>query len=235
MKKQICNCLLTLLATISTFQLNIAQDLDANQKIDNWFLEQRFILADKNDDALLERKEMQSFSNEFSYFLIERYYSASDANKDGYLSFSEMFVRRKSEYLYRYNSERKQLRNLQQKHPLLHQEDVQFLKDNPQLVGGLFSNLVWMYEHAEMVEKLLKDGSWMEKHPEVMLSLHNNLRWMAANPGSAKKLYQNRSYTQKLPHLVGWRANHKKFIRSNPLLDRFYEISFIPEGIWVQR
>ena len=90
MKKQICNCLLTLLATISTFQLNIAQDLDTNQKIDNWFLEQRFILADKNDDALLERKEMQSFANEFSYFLIERYYSASDANKDGYLSFGNV-------------------------------------------------------------------------------------------------------------------------------------------------
>lgn len=235
MKNHIRNCLLSLLATIITFNTSFGQERQINEKIDNWFLEQRFILADKNDDALLDKKEMDNFGSEFVYFLNDRYYQLSDANQDGLLSFSEMFSRRKSEYLFRYNTERRQLRSLLQQYPILPRADLAFLKRNPQLVVQLFENLVWMYEEEEMVEKLLKDGNWMQKNPRVMLALHKNLRWMAANPNRAKRLYQNRTYTQELPQLVGWRANHKKFIRNNALLDKFYEISFIPEGIRVQR
>ncbi len=235
MKNQICTCLLTLLATISSLNICIGQDIPINQKIDNWFLEQRFMMADQNDDALLDRKEMENFKEEFVYFLTSRYFDLSDTNRDGLLNFGEMFSRRKSEYLFRYNSERKQLRRLIQQYPLLPQADISYLKDNPRLVANLFKNLVWMYEEAELVEKILKDAYWLEQNPGIMLSLHNNIRWMAANPGRAKRLYQNRTYTQQLPQFIGWRADHKRFMRSNPLADRFYEISFIPEGIYIQR
>jgi len=235
MKNQIPNCLLTLLAISFSFHLSFGQDLDTNQKINNWFLEQRFMMADKNDDALLDQKEMESFQEEFVYFLTNRYFDLSDVNQDGLLSFSEMFSRRKSEYLFRYNFERKQLRNLIQQYPLLPQADLPYLKQNPALVASLFANLVWLYEEAELVEKLLKDAYWLENNPDIMLALHKNIRWMAANPSRARRLYQNRTLTQQLPQFVGWRADHKKFIRTNSLVDRFYEISFIPEGIHIQR
>lgn len=235
MKNQFLNCLFTLLASALFSQFSFGQDTETRQKIDNWFLEQRFIMADQNDDAMLDRKEMENFEEEFVYFLTSRYFDLSDTNRDGLLNFGEMFARRKSEYLFRYNFERKQLRRLMQSYPALPQADISYLKKNPALVSALFNNLVWMYEKAELVEKLLKDGFWIENHPEVMLSLHNNIRWMAANPDRARRLYQNRSFTQQLPQFIGWRAGHKRFIKSNSLVDRFYETSFIPAGIHIQR
>lgn len=235
MKNQICKCLLTLLATLSSLHMSFGQHGETNQKIDSWFLEQRFMMADKNDDALLDRREMEKFKEEFVYFLTNRNFDLSDTNKDGLLNFGEMFSRKKSEYLFRYNFERKELRRLIQEYPYLPMADVSYLKKNPALVASLFKNLVWTYEKAEMVEKLLKDAFWLERNPEIMLALHGNLRWMAANPDRARRLYQNRKYTQQLPQFIGWRADHKRFIRSNSLVNRFYEISFIPEGIHIQR
>ncbi|MEL6132937.1 MAG: hypothetical protein AAFR59_06190, partial [Bacteroidota bacterium] len=88
----------------------------------------------------------------------------------------------------------------------------------------------WLSENADIAEKIYKDRRWISSHSEAILVLHRNLRWMAANPSEASHLYNNRYATSQLPELIGWRAEHKMFIRQHPKLDRFYEASFIPGG-----
>jgi hypothetical protein len=223
--------LLSLLISILSISNVSAQAAFLGQEITDWYLEERFLIADQNDDAVLDQSEMKAFAGEFIYYLDDHHFSATDKNKDGYLSFNEINQKRKSEILYRYSQDRKQLVRLAKQYPFLNQADESYLKDNASLVARLFSNLTWMYEHAELAEEVYKDKMWLNKHPEVLISLHNNLRWMAANPTEAKDLYRDRNYTQNLPHLLGWRAHHKDFMRSHPLTDRFYELEFIPSGI----
>ncbi|MEM7372671.1 MAG: hypothetical protein AAF587_28880 [Bacteroidota bacterium] len=201
------------------------------QRIGIWFLEERFILADQNDDALLEKAELESFPNEFAYYLEDHTFKASDKNQDGFLSFNETLSRAKSENIYRYNLERKKLRTLAREHPYLAQVDVKYLKRNPELVQDLFGNLVWLYENQHLASKVYKDKMWMKQHPEVTVSLHRNLRWMASNPNEAKNMYRDRSVTQYLPELLAWRADHNTFMRKNPKLTQVYQMGFFQTGI----
>ncbi|MDX1908590.1 MAG: hypothetical protein SF053_16250 [Bacteroidia bacterium] len=212
-----------------------AQTDPLNQQISLWFLEERFIIADKNDDALLNRDELMRFPQEFGYYLDERTYSLTDKNHDTYLSFYEINARVETEYLYRYNMERRQLRDIGSQYPLLAQTDARALKQQPEVVIQLMGNLVWLYENADIAEKIYKDPVFTASHPEVLDALHRNLRWMAANPNDARVLYQNRTQTQRLPELLSWRASHLEFIRLHPRMDRFYEADFIPEAIRIQR
>ncbi|MEL6673754.1 MAG: EF-hand domain-containing protein [Bacteroidota bacterium] len=221
------NILLFTLLSLSAV-LGFSQSEPENQAISRWFLEERFIIADQNEDALLSRQEMQAYSNEFVYFLSSRVYNLTDLNQDGYLSFNEMFSRRKSENLYRYNMERRQLRSIARDYPFLPQADVRYLKKQPELVSMLFGNVIWMYEHVTLAEAVFKDKGWMDRHPQVKLALHQNLRWMAANPMEARTLYRDRQITNQLPHLLSWRADHKTFLRQYPKLNRFYELDYIP-------
>ena len=225
------NYFLSLLLSSLLVSSIYAQNSIMDQQITNWYLEERFLIADQNDDALLDESEMQAFSSEFIYYLSERHFELVDKNQDGFLSFNEINLKKKTETLYRYSQERKQLRTLAGTYPFLNQADEDYLKKNPALVAQLFTNLTWMYENAELAEKIYKDKLWASKNPEVMIALHNNLRWMAANPMEAKNLYRDRNYTESLPHLLGWRADHKDFIRAHPLTNQFYELEFIPSGI----
>ena len=200
-----------------------------------WYLEERFLIADQNDDALLDRSEMEVFEKEFIYFLSERHFETSDRNQDGLLSFNEINQKNKSENIYRFNLDRKHIRKLAGEHPMLRQADESYLKRNPELVEELFSNLTWMYENIEMAAKIYNDKVWTSRYPKVLASLHNNLRWMAANPIDARNLYRDRNSTQYLPHLLAWRADHKDYIRSHSLAKRFYDLEFIPTGIRIDR
>lgn len=211
-----------------------AQDEALSKEITIWYQEERFILADKNDDALLDKSEVEQFKSEFAYFLEPRNYEVSDKNQDGFLSFQEVVNRTKSETIYSYQQERKEILRLAREYPLIFQADVKYLKNNPELTGQLFRNFVWMYEHSDLVRDICKDKGWMTKNPKVTLTLHKNLRWMASNPTLAKSLYKNRDLTHKLPHLLGWRANHLEFIRRHPVADKFYEMEFIPEGVLIK-
>jgi len=208
---------------------------DIHAEISQWFQEERFIVADQNDDALLDKSEMQAFQEEFCYYLVDRHYQLTDINHDGLLSFHEMLDRSKSEKVYRYNLERKALRGLSSQYPLLAQADARFLKRNPALVADLFSNFVWMAENHKLAEKLVGDSFWMSSHPEASLALHRNLRWMAANPAQAKSLYRDSRATQMLPELLSWRADHQAFIRKHPRLDDFYRQAFFPGGLGLGR
>lgn len=201
---------------------------DMNEKISLWFQEERFIIADQNNDALLDQGEMSQFPEEFGYYLETRHYQLADANQDGLLSFNEMLDLHASEMSYRYNQEQENLNEMIQRYPELVDADVDYLKGHPELVIELFTNLFWLSEFPEAAESIYRDEAWTERHPEVLLALHRNLRWMATNPADAEELYRDRSATQFLPELLSWRADHKDFIHRHPTMEDFYRGIFVP-------
>lgn len=227
---------LTILFTFPLFFVGLfsgfcfAQQGPASE-ISIWFQEERFLMADRNEDAYLDRQEMTAFPNEFVYYLTDQNFGLTDQNGDRKLSFNEIHARRSTENIYRYHIERREIRRLSSEYPLLAQADAKFLRKHPDLVRQLFANLLWMYEHPELAEKIYSDKTWCQSHPEVLVALHRNLRWMAANPATAARLYQNRTATQYVPELMSWRADHKLFIRQHPKWKAFYGEGFIPGGI----
>ena len=227
------NAALFLLLSLSSVSPLFAQSASLKQEISIWFLEERFLIADHNDDALLEMRELRKFPEEFVYYLDERNFEAADKNRDGYLSFNEINARRSSENLFRYNMERKEYRELARTYPLLEQADVRYLKDNPELVVRLFSNFTWMIEHPQLAEEIYSDRSWTARNIEVMLALHKNLRWMVSNPLQARNLYRDRTTTQRLPQFLSWRADHQEFMRRFPRLETIDLIDFFPGDIIV--
>ena len=227
-------CLCLLFSVLISPNLH-AQKSFLDKEITTWYLEERFLIADQNDDALLDKSEMEVFEKEFIYYLTDRNFTLADKNRDGFLSYNEINQKKKSENIYRFAQERKHLRELGRKHPLLRQADESYLKRNPDLVIELFTNLTWMYENVDIAEKVYDDKMWTSRNPAALIALHNNLRWMAANPMEAKNLYRDHNSTKNLPHLLGWRADHKDFIRSHSLSKRFYDVEFIPSGIRIDR
>jgi hypothetical protein len=197
-----------------------AQDL--SDKVGIWFLEERFIIADLNDDALLEKAELQTFPTEFAYYLQDRNYDHADRNRDGFLSFNEINHLLPSELAYRNSVEKREIRSLEADFSLLNSPSLQYLMDRPELVVRLFGNCTWLFENPALAESLYRNHFWTSEHPEVLVSLHKNLLWMASNPLDAKQLYENRSTTRQLPELLGWRADHVDFMRRYPkLLERY--------------
>ena len=209
----------------------VGQSSPMNQKITEWYLEERFIIADQNDDALLDRHEMQKFPKEFTYYLIDRHFQLSDKNRDGLLSYNELYQRVKTEFIYRLNMDRKDLRGLEESYHELNNATLTYLKQHPQLVAKLFANLSWMYDHGNMASTLYEDKLWTSQHPEVLVSLQKNLCWMASNPLAARVLYKNSDTNSRLPEMLGWRAAHKDFFRRYPKLDQFYALEFWPTNI----
>lgn len=226
-----CRSLVPLILLMLPCSLVYAQFDDTRQRATTWYLEERFIIADQNDDALLDRSELQRFNAEFAYYLDSRNYQITDKNQDGMLSFNEMLSMIKPETAYRYSMERRQLAQLMRMYPGIENPNLELLRNTPELVNALFGNLVWMYEHADLAQQLYADPVWTQRYPESLVALHQNLRWMVANPTAAKNVYRNRVATQRLPELLGWRADHKDFIRNNSVTDRFYDLDFIPEEI----
>lgn len=232
------NCLISpLLSTlfILFIGLNVpstfAQQVGPAYEISTWFQEERFLITDRNEDAYLDRRELEAFPDEFIYYLTERNFDLTDRNRDGRLSFNEIHARRNDENVYRYHVERRKIRQLAEQFPLLAQADIRYLRQYPGLVAQLFSNLIWLYEHPDMAARLYLDKGWCAANPEVLISLHRNLRWMAANPSTAARLYQNQSAIRYVPELMSWRADHKAFIRRHPKWKAFYSEGFIPGGV----
>lgn len=192
------------------------------QKVSNWYWQERFVVADANEDALLEKAELGKFSTEFSYYLDTKNFQLSDENHDGFLSYQEMLSRKEAEANYRISMETRQIHSLETANTGLANADVQFLKNNAVLTASLFSNFTWMIQHADLAEKLYADKLWMATHTSVGNALHHNLCWMASNPKSAKVIYE--SHKTASPELLGWRADHLKFIRQNPALEAYYQL-----------
>jgi hypothetical protein len=232
--KNLILVLLSLLLFSGNFFLCL-QAQTPGQKVAEWYLEERFLLADRNEDARLSPEELAAFPGEFVYYRLDQHFAAADQNQDGHLTFQEMKSRTRTENSYRYQQEQRRLRNLAREYPMLAQADKRYLEARPELVKELFSNLIWMYQHAELAEKLYRDRSFVQQHPEVLQALHLNLRWLAANPGEARQLYRNRETTESLPQLLGWRANHIHFMREQPPANDYLQPAFLPDGIRLQR
>jgi hypothetical protein len=208
-----------------------AQAQETETLLGNWYLQERFLIADKNEDALMEKSELEKFSKEFGYFLYGRNYILTDLNRDGKLSFNEMSQRVESEFSFRQQMDRKEIRELKSNFSELENPNLTFLKNNPELVSKLFTNLEWMYTHPQLVTELSQDASWSQDHPEALLSLQRNLCWLATNPEAAKTLYKNREATRQLPELLSWRADHKSFMKNYPFLNGNYMPAFWPGNI----
>lgn len=212
--------------TLIPFLHSMGQHLSNSREIRDWYLEERFLITDSNDDALLDRTELAKFSDEFSYYLVEEHFTVSDYNKDRHLSFNEIRNRVHSEMMYRASTERRALRKLKQTYSIPSNPSVNFFMQRPNLVADLFGNLTWMLENSEMVKDILSNTQWVQEHEEVSIVLQKNLRWMVSHPTEAERLYNQRSTTELLPELLSWRADHKIFIRQNQMLDRAYLVDF---------
>ncbi len=205
----------------------MGQNFPGAQEIREWYLEERFLITDSNDDALLDKTELAKFSDEFGYYLLEDHFNASDANKDSYLSYKEIRNRVHSEMMYRASAERRELRRLQQSFRFPRNPSIDFFMQRPELVKDLFGNLTWMNANSSTVSSLLSKESWVQQNADVMVVLQRNLRWMVSYPKEAEKLYNNRTATELLPELLGWRADHRNFIRQNQIIDQAYLIDFL--------
>ncbi len=201
------------------------------QKVSNWYWQERFVVADANEDALLEKAELSKFASEFSYYLDTKNFQLSDENHDGFLSYQEMLTRKDAEANYRTTMESRQIRALEAANAGLAAADVQFLKNNSVLTASLFSNFTWLIQHAELAEKIYSDKLWIATHTSVGNALHHNLCWMASNPKSAKGMYEAQKVAS--PELLGWRSDHLKFIRQNPALAAYYQLEGFKAGIKV--
>lgn len=192
------------------------------QKVSNWYWQERFVVTDANEDALLEKSELSKFPSEFSYYLDTKNFQSSDENHDGLLSYQEMLSHKDAEANYRISMETRQIHNLEIANPGISTANLQYLKNNSVLTAILFSNFTWLVQHADLAEKLYTDQLWMATHTTVANALHHNLCWMASNPKSAKNIYD----TQKVAslELLGWRADHLKFMRQNPALEAYYQL-----------
>jgi len=215
------------ISLLISVQYTFAQYEREASRLSSWYLEERFLIADRDDDALLNKRELLRFSDEFAYYLVDHHYQATDANRDGLLSFNEINQRVRSEMAYRKSMEMRELGQLVRRYPELPNADLHYLMQNPGLVKVLFGNLVWMYHNETTVETLISQQDWVERYPDVILVLQKNLRWMVSNPVDAEKIYGYRVATQQLPELLGWRADHKNFLRKYRFLDKFYELGFI--------
>lgn len=194
------------------------------EKVSTWYWEERFAVADVNEDALLEKSELSKFNSEFSFYLDSKNFASTDENNDGFLSFAEMVGKKNAEIGFRSTMENRQIRNLTATYPDLANPTIDLLKKNPDLTTILLSNFTWMSQNLALVEAIYTDKAWMAAHTKANDALQRNLCWMASCPKSAKYLYGQAKNGASSPELLGWKSDHLKFLRQNSLSEDFYLI-----------
>jgi hypothetical protein len=211
-------CVLVVLLTL-VFTAN-AQQNNHHDAITTWFLEERFLIADQNEDALLSTAELRQYECEFSYYLIEQHFKICDSNTDGHLSYNEILRRVRSEFVYRTSMDQKNARAAMADYPGVTSIDAKFLRHHPEVTRKLFANYYWLQMNPDIAADLYKDPLWAVTNREAIVALHKNLRWMTANPTHAKMLYGYSGATGSLPEFMGWRNDHKELMRKYPNVDR---------------
>lgn len=222
-------CLACLLLNAVSAQVSTAE------KVSKWYWKERFAAADANENALLEKSELAKFPSEFAYYLESRNFIIADENNDGELSYNEMQNKKNAEIAYRSTMENRQIRTLEGNFPELAKNPLTFLRSNPEMANTLFGNFTWMTKNAAVVSDLIKDKSWIDAATEAGNALNHNLCWMASNPNSAKYLYENRKNSFSTAELLGWRAEHIKFLRQNTVMDNFYTIDGYKDYVKVNK
>ncbi|MEZ4684757.1 MAG: hypothetical protein R3B47_01395 [Bacteroidia bacterium] len=200
-----------------------------NQILSDWYLEERFILVDKDKDALLDRGELQQFNQEFAYYLEPRNFLLSDTDGDGKLSYREMRTRVVVEFNYRYAREVEALTKAYAEAPGLRAADAAWLKSHPAITASLFGNLYWMNNHSELAREVYQDKEWMQEQSNVLASLQRNICWLVTHPADAKQLYKDLKISQKAPEMMSWRAAHKNLLRRYNELPEDIVLSFLPK------
>lgn len=219
---------LSLLFLTSLSQSIYAQQ-QLNQVLSDWYLEERFILVDKDKDALLDRDELKQFAQEFAYYLEPRNYTLSDADGDGKLSYRETRARVVVEFNYRYAREVEALSAFNKEETSLRDADAAWLKDHPAVAAQLFGNLHWMNNHTEVAREVYQDKDWMQSNSEVLASLQRNICWLVTHPADAKQLYKELKISRKAPEMMSWRAAHRSFLRRYNELPEDIVLSFLPK------
>lgn len=198
---------------------SFGQQID--EKLSSWYWSERFNITDLNEDALLDKSEMGRFPAEYAFFIEN--FKGSDKNGDGLLSFNEMIAMKQAEIGYRTTMENRKLARLKEQFPELATPSYTLLRKKPELVAELFANFTWMIQNPQLVDALQNDKQWMASNPKVQSALKNNLCWMASAPKSAKHAYKNLNYSDQ-PELLGWRADHLKFLKINSISADYYLI-----------
>ncbi|MFK7971015.1 MAG: hypothetical protein AB8F95_11640, partial [Bacteroidia bacterium] len=200
-----------------------------NQVLTDWYLEERFILADQDKDALLDKDELKQFPQEFGYYLDSRNFGLTDLDKDGKLSFRETKSRVLVEFNFRYAKELSALATLEKQYPALAQPTLETLKANPSLTAALMGNLYWMNSNADLAKAIYQDREWMQSQSEVLASLQRNLCWLITHPSDAKQLYKSLKLSRKAPEMMSWRSAHKTLLRRYEDLPEDIVLSFLPK------
>lgn len=195
-----------------------------SDKVSTWYWEERFAVADVNEDALLEKSELSKFSTEFAFYLDSKNFTSTDENGDGFLSFAEMIGKKNAEIGFRTTMENRQIRSLIAANPELANPTLVFLKSKPEITSLLLGNFTWMTQNLSLTEAIYTDKYWMNANPKANEALQRNLCWMASCPQSAKYLYTQHKNSISAPELIGWRADHLKFLRQNTLSEDLYLI-----------
>jgi hypothetical protein len=219
---------LSLLFLSSFSQTTFAQQ-QLNKVLSDWYLEERFILVDKDRDALLDLDELQQFAQEFAYYLEPRNYALSDTDGDGKLSYKETRQRVVVEFNYRYAREIATLSEAIRSNPELKTADAAWLKSNPAITASLFGNFYWMNNHAALAREVYQDQAWMQTNSEVLAALQRNICWLVTHPADAKQLYKALKISRKAPEMMSWRAAHKSLLRRYNELPEDIVLSFLPK------
>lgn len=200
--------------------------------LDLWFLQARFSESDKNRDQQLSYSEMETFPEEWAYFLIDEFFTEADLNQDGFLNETETWRRLGSAHLYRVKLDAALVAELREKYPFFDDAKLVYFKRHPKLTAELFKNLSWLRLHPDIPYKLLANSSWWNENPTVLQALSSNLTGLAEQPTVALRLYELSMLNRYIGPDRGLRAGYKNlFIERKREQTYAFRISFYDEEI----
>ncbi|MFK7921449.1 MAG: hypothetical protein AB8H47_05805 [Bacteroidia bacterium] len=200
--------------------------------LDLWFLQARFSESDKNRDQQLSYSEMETFPEEWAYFLVDEFFTEADLNQDGFLNETETWRRLGTAHQYRVKLDAALVAELREKYPFFDDAKLVYFKRHPELTAELFKNLSWLRLHPDIPYKLLANSSWWGENPDVLQALSRNITGLAEQPTIALRLYELSILNRYIGPDRGFRAGYKNlFIERKREQAYAFRISFYDEEI----
>ncbi|MEO0468403.1 MAG: hypothetical protein AAF206_02190 [Bacteroidota bacterium] len=207
------------------FFLQLAFGQNQPERVTDWYLTERFVQTDRNDDGLLSIEEMRLLDREWGFYLDPDGLDKADLNRDGLLSRSEVARVAGDAHQHRLRDDVKQIAILNRQYPFFQSAKIKYFQRHPELTRQLMNNLIWLRNHPETVSRMISLRSWMRGQPEIARDLHRNLCYLAEHPGVALVLYDLPDIRTRQPELSQWRNRHQRFISENHLqLDQIYHV-----------
>ncbi len=214
--KQILTLLFIGLCAISSTAQIAHTQYPSESTLLSWFYEHSFLIVDESEDGLLSLHELQSFYAEFQYFLTDNRFFYTDLDKDGKLSWEEIYPHFQDAWNFRLEAENLEISKLAQSYPYFSSLQAQYLKRHPTLAQTLLSNYSWMIQHITVARKLIKNENWLRQHPLAALSIHTNLRWLIDHPDLATLFYRHKIFNSFPSNFTQWRWDHLSYVNKNP-------------------